>query len=227
MSQTHVFTLSGLGQSPFYLHNPVGQEIADTAGVFFCEHCGTVLKNRHFIKSSDGKVSVVGIDCLNKSGDNGLIDAFKEQQRKAKQEARINHIEAKQAEHKDREIARFGETVEVLVGNLNKEAEVLTAEIENELEISAVCGMLSKSNFGQSMLRNMACGEKLSENMITIIKEIITKEISGAKKNSKAYKEAIPVAEQMINDLMKSIGAKSEKLAELKAKRIELLNTRV
>lgn len=227
MSQTHVFTLSGLGQSPFYLHNPVGQEIADTTGVFFCEHCGTVLKNRHFIKSSDGKVSVVGIDCLNKSGDNGLIDSFKEQQRKAKQEARINHIEAKQAEHKTREIARFGETVEVLVGNLNKEAEVLTAEIENELEVSAVGGILSKSNFGQSMMRNMVRGEKLSENMIAIIKEIITKDMSGSKKNSKAYKEAIPIAEQMFDDLMKSIGVKSEKVAELKSKRIELLNTRV
>jgi len=227
MSQTHVFTLSGLGQSPFYLHNPVGQEIADTAGVFFCEHCGTVLKNRHFIKSSDGKVSVVGIDCLNKSGDNGLIDSFKEQQRKSKREARINHIEQKQAEHKDREIARFGETVEVLVENLHKEAEVLTAEIENELEISAVGEMLSKNNFGQSMLKNIVRGEKLSENMIAIIKEIITKDLSGSKKNSKAYKEAIPVAEQMFDDMIKSIGAKSEKVAELKAKRVELLNTRV
>lgn len=227
MSQIHVFTLSGLGQSPFYLHNPVGQEIAETASVFFCEHCGTVLKNRHFIKSSDGKVSVVGIDCLNKSGDNGLIDAFKEQQRKSKQEARMNHIEQKQAEYKDREIARFGETVEVLVENINKEMVVLTEEIENELEVSAVGVMLSKSGFGQSMLKNMISGEKLSDNMIAIIKEIITKDVSGSKKNSKAYKESIPVAEQMFDDLMKSIGAKSKKMAELKTRRIEILNTRV
>lgn len=227
MSQIHVFTLSGLGQSPFYLHNPVGQEIAETAGIFFCEHCGTVLKNRHFIKSSDGKVSVVGIDCLNKSGDNGLIDAFKEQQRKSKQEARINHIEQKQAEHKDREVTLFGETVEVLVENINKEIVVLTEEIENELEVSAVGVVLSKSSFGQSMLKNMISGEKLSDNMIAVIKEIITKDVSSSKKNSKAYKESIPVAEQMFGDLMDSIGAKSKKMAELKARRIEILNTRV
>lgn len=227
MSQTHVFTLSGLGQSPFYLHNPVGEEIADTAGVFFCEHCGTVLKNRHFIKSSDGKVSVVGIDCLKKSGDNGLIDAFKEQQRFAKQEDRINHIEKKQAEHKEREIARFGDTVEVLVENILKEITVITTEIEEDMNLSVLGSILSKSNFGQSMLKKMIFGETLSESMICVIKEIITKDISGAKKNSKVYKEAVPVAEKMYNDLMKTVEVKSEKIAELKAKKIELLNARV
>lgn len=102
----HVFEISGLGKAPFSLSKP-----DETNECFFCEHCGTILKNRYFIKSSDGKVSVVGVDCLNKTGDRGLIDSVKAEKRKKKEKDRLSNIENKIEERK-KEISRNSEKQE-------------------------------------------------------------------------------------------------------------------
>jgi hypothetical protein len=83
----HTFSLSGLGDAPFKLCHP-GDEDAKTSTAFFCEHCGTAIKNRYFVKSADGKVSVVGVDCLKKTGDAGLTDGVKRLRRQLRHEAR-------------------------------------------------------------------------------------------------------------------------------------------
>ena len=72
----HTFELSGLGKAPFRVVQPK-QHASELGGVFWCQHCGTTIIHRHFVQSSDGKVSVVGIDCLKKTGDIGLVDGVK------------------------------------------------------------------------------------------------------------------------------------------------------
>lgn len=227
MNKIHVFTMSGLGNAPFYLHHPVGNEVAEVSGVFFCEHCGTVLKNRHFIKSSDGKVSVVGIDCLNKTGDAGLIDAVKAENRKAKEEQRHAKIDKKVAEHRSKEIEKYGKTVEEIVREVESNISTIKEEIKELIEESFVVEELLKSNFGIAMTENIKRADALSESMINIIKEIIAKKMSQSKKGSKKYKEIYPQAEKIVDDFMDSINEKINKIKTLKEKRMTILNTKL
>lgn len=81
----HTFELSGLGKAPFNIVNPQGHAF-NKGEIFWCKHCGTQIKNRHFIKSQDGVVSIVGIDCLSKTGDQGLIDGQRRLKRELKHE---------------------------------------------------------------------------------------------------------------------------------------------
>lgn len=221
MKQVHVFTLSGLGQAPFSLCKP--QE----SGVFFCEHCGTVLKNRFFIKSADGKVSVVGIDCLNKTGDNGLIDAVKAEKKAAADKERMDKIEAANAVHKEKEIAKFGMTKEEVVEQLQKEIESQKEIIKDVVEASFIYSILNKSDFGCSMINTLSKGESLSPNMERIVKEIIAKHLSNANKNSKKYKEAYPEAEKAVDSLLKNVSEAIDIITKKTNKKYEILNTKV
>lgn len=227
MKEVHIFTMSGLGNAPFYLHHPVGSEIAEVSGVFFCEHCGTVLKNRHFIKSSDGKVSVVGIDCLNKTGDSGLIDAVKAEKLKAKEDQRHAKINEKIAEHRNKEIEKYGKTVEEIVCEIESKISTIKEEIKELMEDNIISEELSKSNFGIAMIANIQKGDSLSKSMINIIKEIIAKKISQSKKGSKRYKEIYPQAEKTVNDFMDSVNKKTDQIKTLKEKRLTILNAKL
>lgn len=227
MNEVHVFTMSGLGNAPFYLHNPVGNEMAEVSGVFFCEHCGTVLKNRHFIKSSDGKVSVVGIDCLNKTGDSGLIDAVKAEKRKAKEEQRHAKIDEKIAEHRSKEIEKYGKPVEEIVNEIESDISTIKEKIKELTEDNTIVEELSKSNFGIAMITNIEKGDYLSESMIVVIKEIIAKKMSQSKKGSKRYKEIYPQAEKTVNDFMDSVNKKIDEIKTLKEKRLTILNSKL
>jgi len=221
MKQVHVFTFSGLGQAPFSLCKP--QE----SGVFFCEHCGTVLKNRFFIKSADGKVSVVGIDCLNKTGDNGLIDAVKAEKKAAADKERMAKIEAANAVHKEKEIAKLGMTKEEAVEQLQKEIESQKEIIKDVVEASFIYSILNKSDFGCSMINTLSKGESLSPNMERIVKEIIAKHLSNANKNSKKYKEAYPEAEKSVDSLLKNVSEAIDIITKKTNKKYEILNTKV
>lgn len=227
MKEVHVFTISGLGNAPFYLHNPVGNEVAEVSGVFFCEHCGTVLKNRHFIKSSDGKVSVVGIDCLNKTGDAGLIDAVKAEKHKVKEEQRHAKINEKIAEKRNKEIKKYGKTIDELINEILLSIAKVKEEIKELIEDHMIVEELSKSNFGCSMIEKIRNGEFLSDSMINIIKEIITKKISQSKKGSKKYKEDMTQAEKIVEDFMNSINIQIDKIKILQEKRLRILNTKI
>jgi len=81
MTNTHKFTESGLGEAPFRFvdvdEKPDG-----------CGHCGTGIRIRFHIVSADGVRSVVGSTCIQKTGDQGLIDIAKaEKNRRAREKA--------------------------------------------------------------------------------------------------------------------------------------------
>ena len=63
--------------------------------------------------------------------------------------------------------------------------------------------------------------------MERIVKEIVAKQMSGANKNSKKYKEAYPEAEKAVDSLLDDIKVSSDKIKQLNAKRLEVLNTKV
>jgi len=83
--QTHAFTESGLGKAPFTFSGI-------SEGSTGCAHCGTGIVNQFHIVSDDGIHSVVGSTCIQKSGDQGLIDIAKaEKNAKARKKAHAKH----------------------------------------------------------------------------------------------------------------------------------------
>ncbi len=78
----HVFAASGLGQAPFRV---IGFERrvfrvapdapAQPAGS--CQYCGTPIADCCLIRSADGRTFVVGTTCVDKTGDSGLIQAYR------------------------------------------------------------------------------------------------------------------------------------------------------
>lgn len=216
---THTFTLSGLGQAPFSLVHPNDPKAQENTA-FFCEHCGTGLKNRFFVKSSDGKVSVVGIDCLAKTGDQGLIDGEKRLRRQLRHESREEKIEVAQAEMDAADREKFdGKTRQEVIEDLRKELQDARDDHYEAVFMHEATKLLKRGNytrFEQSVADRAVDGEAFSKGMLSILVEIFAKKTSGARKNSKAYKEALPEAQALADSFQALMVEHSAKVEVLK-----------
>lgn len=199
---THQFTLTGLGDAPFTVV-AAGHPRARENLSFACEHCGIMLKNRHFVQSACGKVSVVGIDCLSKTGDGGLISGARALQRQerfqAKEEQRM------QAQSQREEVERSlcdgltydeweaNQILEMKKHESSAYADVLNMPLSKHLQ--------SAGDFGKTMIWRASAGESYSPGMKSTIKQILAKKISGKRKNSKEYLAAIPETLEYIETL--------------------------
>ena len=76
----HVFELAGLGKAPFKFVG-IFEKVFKAGNVVkpggSCHFCGTGIRYCCEILSSDGKRFVVGTDCVDKTGDYGIIQAYK------------------------------------------------------------------------------------------------------------------------------------------------------
>lgn len=76
----HVFELAGLGVAPFRFVGMVEKVFKagdqEKAGGT-CAFCSTGIRYCCQVVSSDGKSFIVGTDCVNKTGDYGIIKAYK------------------------------------------------------------------------------------------------------------------------------------------------------
>jgi hypothetical protein len=77
----HAFELAGLGKAPFRFvgcsENVHRSPDGTTRAGGSCDFCGTGIRTEFRIRSSDGKVSKVGCNCIAKVGDTGLLKAYK------------------------------------------------------------------------------------------------------------------------------------------------------
>jgi hypothetical protein len=77
----HAFQVSGLGLAPFKFvgmnENVIRHGDGSTQPGGSCDFCGTGIRYEFLIESADHKVSKVGCDCIQKTGDKGFIHAFK------------------------------------------------------------------------------------------------------------------------------------------------------
>ncbi|CAH7386595.1 conserved hypothetical protein [Vibrio chagasii] len=197
--KTHTFELSALGKAPFYI-----VDSSDGNHAFYCEHCGTMLKHRFFVKSADGKVSVVGSECIKKTDDQGLIDGVK----RIKKAQAVNAKATKQAEKRETklEIERKqfnGKTHEEVRQEYLAKINKLTNELKSKIESHQLHDELIESDFGASIMEKLSNGSSVSCNVKRILSEILAKSRSGSRKNSKAYKDALPTA---LDDLEKLMG---------------------
>jgi len=77
----HVFERAGLGRAPFRCVGvsqnlyPLGDGTSKPGGT--CAYCGTGIEWECWIHSADGLTFPVGTDCVERTGDEGLIKAYK------------------------------------------------------------------------------------------------------------------------------------------------------
>lgn len=201
---THTFTQSGLGEAPFQVCSPADPAaVANTA--FFCEHCGRMLRNRYFVKSADGRVSVVGVDCVQRTGDSGLIAGVKRLQKRqrdgARESARHQRQQARQAEER----AMFGgKTLQELIDELNEKGREIKQAARDEVLDLPVAIILQRSNgtFGSNMVERACELECFSDGMLAAMRDIVAKDLSsGARRSSKAYEQAKGETEVNIQSL--------------------------
>lgn len=218
----HAFTQSGLGESPFTISSQ--RELGPKGNnVFFCEHCGRTITNRHFVKSSDGVVSVVGKDCLKKTGDTQLIDALQASIREAKVTKKNQNIDAKKEEERS---VFNGLTKQELIKKIVEEKDLVKESAYDAVFELTVASSLQESNFGLGMLELALKGEVPSSRSVKVISEIEAKALSGARKGSKAYKEALLQAELNANELVSLLESTKTKVDALTHRINELLTKR-
>lgn len=218
-NNAHTFTQSGMGAAPFKLvaDNHPG---ALANGFFACEHCGTMLKNRFFVQSADGRVSVVGIDCLNKTGDDGLIAGAKRLISKARAEAREqrSEIEREAREGVERQLFN-GKTRAEALDEVVERIKAASAEAADRISDHRVMQALDNTNgdFAQDM---RALGRDLrewSQGMQAAITSLVCKGLSGgARKNSKAYLAFQDEAAALVAECMALIEAERNAINVLK-----------
>lgn len=78
----HVFERAGLGKSPFRFFRFSTMKFQACPGApvqpgTSCDYCGTGIMYVCHIRAADGKEFKVGCDCVGKTGDSGLIQAYK------------------------------------------------------------------------------------------------------------------------------------------------------
>ena len=189
----HTFEMSGLGLAPFTIVSP--DSFDEFGQQCWCSHCGTGLKNPYFVKSADGKVSMIGVDCARKSGDQGLWDGVLRAKREAASRKRSELYQVRRASQlaAEREFTG-GKLVSECVDMIRAYAEDRRNGIASRLcefaQENPVVRSLTKFGFEQSMELQAIVGQPYSKGQLTTIKEIYTKKCSGARKNSKAYRAA-------------------------------------
>lgn len=218
----HTFEISGLGKAPFRVVQPK-QNAIEAGGIFFCEHCGTTIKNRHFIKSSDGKVSVVGVDCLRKTGDAGLVDGVKrlarEQRAQAREAERMANESARIANER---IENGGKSNRELAADLESQYEAMTTAMIEEVITHPLHDMLTKFGFEQSMQHAFYLLDPYTKGQLNTLYQIVAKKQSGARKGSAAYKAAYPQAVELVDSAQALLESKAEERAKVKAKIVQL-----
>ena len=222
----HAFELSGLGKAPFSVVEPKTHPI-ESGCVFWCEHCGTQLKNRYFVQSADGKVSVIGIDCLSKTGDSGLISGAKRLIRQAKADLRQSKTELEAAAREETEKKQNGGLTNwELAENMRLEIESMSSEFSVMIEENEVIKSLTQHGFELSMKHKALLGDPYSDGMLNVIKEIHAKKLSKSKKGSAAYKSALPQAAAAVDALQEIIVQFKNRLVEKKTMRSSLIGWR-
>lgn len=221
----HTFEQSGLGKAPFKVIHPADAPADQVSGVFWCEHCGTVIKNRHFVRSANGKVSVVGVDCLKKTGDEGLIAGEKRIRHKIRGEARLAKWAAAEAERVAAEIAKNGKSNAELAAEVEAEMERFKAEFALTLDDDAFVQSLKGDGFESAMQQQAYQVEAYTPGQLGVLKKIRAKQLSGgARAGSKKFNDALPLADAEVDALQARLDQAALVLFQMKEKRFSYRN---
>lgn len=105
----HAFEVAGLGKAPFYFIGYSRKEYRATPDSPIqpggtCNYCGQGIIDCCTIKSSDGKIFTVGTTCVNKTGDDGLLKAYKTSKEYRDHQSNLRWEKAQKQREKVREL---------------------------------------------------------------------------------------------------------------------------
>lgn len=219
----HTFEQSGLGKAPFSVVRPTKTNVLELGQVFYCEHCGTQIKHRHYVKSADGKVSIVGIDCLKKTGDEGLFAGVKRLRAENRAAVRSMNEEAKRLCRLAQERqANNGLTNAELIERLLKQVDESAGAFCGLMDDHPVVANLTRLGFERAMQIQAYSGTPYTAGQLTVIAEILAKKASGARKGSKAYAAALVQAKADAEALQALLVAQADKIGQLKQQMMAL-----
>ncbi len=202
LTPMHTFELSGLGKAPFTIAHPLSAP-ADSRNIYWCEHCGTTIKNQNFVQSSDGKISVVGIDCLQKTGDSGLIAGESRLRRQVRAEQReAVRAEAVLKQEQTERARNGGKTNAEMADDQETALAVLMDEFRQEMDCHPLVQSMTRPGFARDMQRQAHALQPYSAGQLSAVINMHAKTLSaGARANSAKYAQALPRAAASVNAL--------------------------
>lgn len=147
----HIFEEAGLGTAPFKC---IDRFFTDATRA--CDYCSTSIHEVYVIRSADNRTFIVGNVCVEKTGDEGLIDEVKSFQRERRHEEADRRIAAARVQL---------ESVKQLLGSelhpfayLSRQGKTLLDYIEWLLENGGRAGKLKAAKMiEQSLSGSVAC----------------------------------------------------------------------
>lgn len=190
-----------------------------------CDHCGTGIIHHFIIKDEDGKLFSVGSSCIDKLGQHRLTTAAKQMEKKRQSKLRAERREAER-QRKAEEFAKAEAEQRQNNGGLTDREVGIQRRNEVIAEFEAQCrevaqpiiALLKKAggDFCKSLATSLKQGNLPYGRGRSLLLEITSKQYSGSRVGSKAYKAAYP---QMVETLERV----ESKITELKEAHIEYL----
>jgi len=180
----------------------------------FCDHCGTPIIHHFILEDEDKSRFCVGSSCIEKLGQYELISAAQEMERERQRKLRHELAQKKAQEKLDKleeqRKKNGGLTDHELLVKKQRQQELDRLGKYKEIS-SPIVELLEKSsgNFCYNMINQLQNGYMPSGNAKKIVIEIMTKQFTGARKNSKAFKNALSNMEELFN----SVGTAFEMVA--------------
>jgi hypothetical protein len=184
---THAFTESGLGDAPFKFTGAVD----DGRVTHACDHCFTGIRYLFHIVSADGRHSIVGRDCINKSGDAGLIDIARREKNRVARERAQEKREAQRVANLQAERDRNGGQTDWEIEEEKRQAILKADAIERQGRadrLADVANRLDNGAFGFrfDVATQLREGRLPTDGAIRIVAEILGKQ--HGRKNSDDFK---------------------------------------
>lgn len=175
-----------------------------------CDHCGTGIIHHFILEDEDKERFSVGSSCIEKLGQYDLVTAAQKMEKERQRQLREERAEKKRAEQHAKYEAEIEEQRKKNGGLTDHEVlieERKQRELDNKKkysELSApIVALLEKAggNFCSDMADNLRNGSMPSGGAKRIVIEVMTKQHTGARKNSKAYNATHPEMEALFESV--------------------------
>jgi len=182
----HEFELAGLGKAPFRF-------VALTEKSDGCHFCAHGILWRCHIVSADNKHFHVGTDCVKKTGDKGLIDTVKAEQRRIRREKAQAKREAARLAGQQAQRDKNGGLTDwefTQKQHADNHKIWLAKTVAPRAVLSVFADKLDdgKGGFATNIAQQLRNGDLVSGRALHIAKEIVAKQ--SGRKNSKAFDAA-------------------------------------
>ena len=175
-----------------------------------CDHCGTPILHHFLIEDENLDRFSVGSSCIAKLKQVELVTAVqklkKERKReitKAKAEQKVLEKKAAYEDELESQRKKNGGRTDFEMKVLKREELEASNEIKFQELSEPITTLLEKAggNFCNDMIQSLMCGQFPTGGRKLIIIEVMAKQHTGARKNSKAYNAAFPEMKRLLESI--------------------------